>query len=135
MVAVCVVAGCGTAQPRGAESGFQYEVQHVEPHPGIAQGRPVVEVQEGTFYLCPEVAVGQPTPLITDRCLIPGSHIGHTAYGEYSMLEASVTCPDGRKVTDAVALGFGFVGGPLIGHGESHHDAGAALECLWSVDR
>lgn len=134
-----MLTGCGTVQAGGAEQGYGYDVAVEEPHPGIAEGRPVVEVNGTTFYACPPLAVGQETPLIEDSCLTPGD-AGASKYGDYSMLDPSVDCADGKKATDAGALGWGFVGAPLIAQDEtglpsSSPDRGAVLDCLRAAGR
>jgi len=120
----------GTPQPLG------YDVAEEVPHPGIAEGRPVVKIeQRGTFYLCPELAVGRATPLIPDSCLVEGSEIGDTRIEGYSTLEPSVECSDGRSATDAGTLGMGFVGEPLIGQGQDSPDWAAVYDCLAAGER
>ena len=99
----------------------------------------MLEVDGFTFYACPPVAVGQETPLLEDACLTPGD-AGTSKYGDYSMLEASVDCPDGRKATDAGALGWGFVGALLIAQDERglaspSPERGAVLDCLRATGR
>lgn len=131
---VVALAGCGTAGTATPEP-FGYDVAEEVPHPGIAEGRPVVKIEErGTFYLCPELAVGRPTPLLTDPCLVDDPEIGQTRIEGYSMLEASVECANGKTATDAGTLGIGFVGEPLIGEGQSSPDNGAVLDCLWGLE-
>ena len=118
-------------------SGYSYLPPSKAPHPGIAEGRAVVEHRGITFYACPPLTVGQQTPLITDRCLAPGDAFT-SRYGDYSMLEPSVTCPDGRKATDAGGLGWGFVGQPFISQQEAapgSPDRAALLECLRAAGR
>lgn len=133
------LAGCGTVQAGGSEQDYGYDVAVEEPHPGIAEGRPVVEVNGTTFYACPPLAVGQETPLLEDSCLTPGD-AGASRYGDYSMLEPSVDCAGGKKATDAGALGWGFVGEPLIAQDERgvaspSPDRGAVLDCLRAAGR
>ena len=135
------LAGCAedTLGSPSPSSGYSHAPPEQSPHPGIAEGRPVVEVDGFTFDACPPVAVGQETPLIEDACLTPGD-AGASKYGDYSMLEASVDCPDGRKATDAGALGWGFVGAPLIAQDErppasASPDRGAVLDCLRAAGR
>lgn len=67
-------------------------------------------------------------PRIPERCLTPGD-IGASRYGAYSMLEPSRTCSDGRLLTDAGTLGFGFVGRPLVGSTQSSPDRSAGSAC------
>lgn len=137
---LCVaVGGCGDVRGEagsGAGSGYSYAPpQLVHPHPGIAEGRPVLEIEgRGTFYRCPEVSAGGTTPLITDACLTPGD-IGHTRYGDYSMLDPSVDCGDGRHATDLGTLGFGFAGQPVIPQRGAAPDRAAVLDCLRPVPR
>lgn len=135
------LAGCAEDAPGSFSpgSGYSYAPPEQLPHPGIAESRPVVEVDGVTFYACPPLAVGKATPLIEDACLTPGD-AGASRYGDYSMLEASVDCPDGRKATDAGALGWGFVGAPLIAQDERppaspSPDRGAVLDCLRAAGR
>ena len=113
---------------------YYYASPEQEPHPGIAEGKPVVEVDGVTFYACPPVAVGQVTPLIEHTCLMPGDE-GFSRYGNYSTLEPSVDCDNGKKATDAAGLGWGFVGSPLIAQDETDRpaaspDRAAVLDCL-----
>ena len=136
------LAGCADGDALGssdADSGYSYAPPEQLPHPGIAEGRPTVEVNGVTFYLCPSLAVGEETPLIEDSCLTPGD-AGASRYGDYSMLEPSVDCANGKKATDAGGLGWGFVGAPLIAQDERppaapSPDRGAVLDCLWAAGR
>ncbi|MCW2607090.1 MAG: hypothetical protein JWO60_1783 [Frankiales bacterium] len=131
LVVLTACGGGGTLASSG--SGGYYHVIEEQPHPGIAEGKPVVEVDGHTFYACPALAVGETTPLIEDACLTPGD-AGASRYGDYSMLEASKTCADGRRLTDAGGLGLGFVGSPLIGQTQSAPDRAAAFDCLAGLD-
>lgn len=122
-----------TSEPGGY---YSYGPPEQEPDPGVAEGRPVVKIERrGTFYLCPELAIGRTTPLLTDPCLVADPGIGHTRIEGYSMLDASVKCAAGKSATDAGTLGIGFVGEPLIGEGQSSADRGRVLDCLWGLDR
>lgn len=135
LAAFVALSGCGTADT-GSSQPLGYDVAEEVPHPGIAEGRPIVKIEHrGTFYLCPELAVGRTTPLLTDPCLVDDPDVGHTRIEGYSMLDASVGCANGRSATDAGTLGIGFVGEPLVGDGQSSPDSGAVLECLWGLDR
>lgn len=132
---VLILTACGDVQV-GSSEEQGVDVAVPVPHPGIAEGRPVVTIEgRGTHYLCPELAVGRVTPLIPDACLIKGPDIGNTRFDDYSELEPSVECADGRSATDAGTLGIGFVGEPLIGEGQDSPDRGAVLDCLWGLDR
>ena len=135
LVTAAALTACGAGSTASTSAdGYYYAPPEQEPHPGIAEGRPVVEVDGITFYACPPLAVGAETPLIEDTCLTPGD-AGASKYGDYSMLEPSVDCADGKKATDAGGLGWGFVGAPLIAQDETalaspSPDRGAVLDCL-----
>jgi hypothetical protein len=129
-------AGGDTASSPGS-TGYSYAPPEQLPHPGIAEGRATVEVNGVTFYACPPLAVGKETPLIEDSCLTPGD-AGASKYGDYSMLEPSVDCPDGNMATDAGGLGWGFVGQPLIAQRETPPGSpgrAAVLDCLRAAGR
>lgn len=130
LLAALALAGCGRLDAGSPGVGGQ-DVAVKVPHPGVAEGRPLVTLdQRGTFYLCPEVGQDGLTPLLTDPCLIKGPDIGHTRIEGYSMLDPSVQCADGMSATDVGTLGFGFAGEPLITPGQASADAGAVLDCL-----
>ena len=136
LAALLPVSGCGESGPDVAGSGYSHTAELL-PHPGIAEGRPTVEVNGVTFYLCPPLGVCLETPLIADSCLTPGD-AGASRYGNYSMLEPSVECPDGKQATDAGGLGWGFVGEPLIAQRESPPGSlqrAAVLDCLRATGR
>lgn len=100
------------------------------PHPGVAEGRPLVDLGAlGTHYACPDLKAGGITPLIADACLTPGD-LSTTRYDGYSMLQPSVECGDGRRATDAGDLGFGFVDEPLIPQRGAAPSRVAVLDCL-----
>lgn len=131
---IAALAACGGQSLSSSGSGSgpgdgYYYVTEEQPHPGIAEGKPVVEVDGRTFYACPPMAVGEVTPLIEDACLMPGD-AGASKYGAYSMIEESKPCADGRKVTDVGSLGWGFVGSPLIGQTQAAPDREAVLACV-----
>lgn len=128
------LAGCAddSLGSSGPGSRYSYAPPEELPPPGLAEGRPVVKVDGVTFYACPPIAVGEKTPLIEDTCLTPGD-AGASRYGDYSTLEPSVDCPGGKKATDAGAVGWGFVGEPLIAQRETppaSPERAAVLECL-----
>jgi hypothetical protein len=139
LAATCVftLTACGDVRVgSGQEQGQDVAVE--VPHPGIAEGRPVVTIEgRGTHYLCPELVAGQVTPRITDLCLIEGRDIGNSRYDDYSQLEPSVECADGRFATDAGTLGIGIVGEPLIGQAQAKDNPAwaAAYECLFQGPR
>ena len=131
------ISACGTGTGGvSADSGYSYGSPEPSPHSGF-EGAATVEVDGRTFLACPDLAVGQETPLIQDSCLTPGT-AGSSRYGDYSMLDPSVDCPDGRKATDAGSLGWGFVGEPLIAQVESppvSPGRSAVLDCLQAAGR
>ena len=88
-----------------------------------------VEVEGTSFLLCTEIELGQPTPQIYDACLVEG-YAATSQYGNYSMIGPSVTCPDGQVVTDAGALGIGYVGRPLLPFQGSSASAAIRSACL-----
>lgn len=136
LVLVLALPACaaGDRLSTSEPDGYYYASPEQEPHPGIAEGKPVVEVDGVTFYACPPVAVGKVTPVIEHSCLMPGDE-GFSRYGDYSTLEPSVECDNGMKATDAAGLGWGFVGAPLIAQDETNRpspspDRAAVLDCL-----
>ena len=72
------LAGCGTDSiATGPGSAYSYAPPQKLPHPGIAEGRPVIEIPErGTWYRCPEIDPAKSTPLIPDQCLSPVADVG-----------------------------------------------------------
>ncbi len=134
LVGLAGCAGDGTLRSSVPGPGYSYAPVEQLPHPGIAEGRPVIEVDGATFYACPPVAAGGATPMIEDPCLTP-SDAGYTKYGAYWLMEPSVDCPDGRRATDAGALGWGFVGQPLIGQRQTAPERAAVLDCLRAAGR
>lgn len=136
MLAALTACGAGDTLAT-SEPDYSYAPPEQEPHPAIAEGKPTVEYNGFTFYACPPLAVGKETPLIEEPCLTPGD-AGASKYGDHSMIEPSIQCADGRKVTDAGGLGWGFVGRPLIAQDETQvaspsPDRAAVLDCLMSA--
>ena len=134
MLVACTACGAGDTLATSEPDGYYYATPEQEPHPAIAEGKPTVEYNGFTFYACPPLAVGEETPLLEHDCLTPGD-AGASKYGDHSMLEASIICADGRRLTDAGSLGLGFVGRPLIGQTQASPDRRAAFHCLWGLDR
>ena len=124
------VASCGGQGNLGTEAeGYSYTTEQI-PHPGIAEGRPVVTLPDyGTFYACPPMRHGEKTPLLADSCLVPGD-AATSKYGKYSQLQASTRCPDGRFVTDAGDFGVGFVGEPFLPRERAGPIVVAVEDCL-----
>lgn len=126
---------CGGEARLGAdEEGYSHTSEEVPP-PGIAEGRPVITIpQRGTHYACPPLRHGEPTPLLTDLCLAPGD-AATSRFDDYSQLEPSIRCADGRSVTDAGLLGVGFVGEPLLPPDSVAPERGAIYDCLRAAGR
>lgn len=125
-----LATACGGQDSLGSSAeGYSYTSEEV-PHPGIAEGRPVIKVpQQGTHYACPLLRRDENTPMLTDHCLAPGN-LGTTMLEDYSMLEPSLRCSDGGYVTDAGTFGLGFVGDPWLPEDGPSPDLGPALDCI-----
>ena len=130
LLCVLTASGCGGHDRlSGDQEGYSYTSEEV-PHPGIAEGRPVIRVpMRGTHYACPPLVRSELVPMLTDACLAPGD-LGTSRLEEYSVLEPSVRCADGRFVTDAGTFGLGFVGEAWPPGDGPSPDTGAALDCL-----
>lgn len=110
--AAFLAAGCGETVAQNG-GGYSYEVEEVNPHPGIAEGVPVVTIpNKGTWYACPELTLGEPTPHIKHECLRPGTD-GQTIIDGYSTFAPGVVCRSGKLATLAEPVGIGYVGEPL----------------------
>lgn len=125
---IFLLVGCGPSSVASEADDTRYQIEKV-PHPGFAEGRAVITIPErGTYYECPPLVVGRPTPHITDPCLIEGD-AGTTRYGDFSMLAPSSTCGDGRLVTDGGRIAIGYVGEPLLPGDGSADAAAIRAEC------
>jgi hypothetical protein len=134
LASLILATGCGGQHSLETSAGG-YDTAEQVPHPGLAEGRPVITIpMQGTHYACPPLRQGEPTPLLTDACLTP-EDAATTRLGDYWQLQASVPCPDGRSVTSAGLIGVGFVGEPLLPAGGPEPERDAIEACLRESDR